>query len=94
LHKQKKPSPVETFQGPVLIKMTNSSGQELQMTSSRSWNSSGGILIERNNNYYSQFRIFLLQSKGTVAVEIKNSGTKIYNFSINTDSFSDTFTKL
>jgi hypothetical protein len=94
LHRQKKSSPVETFNGPVLIKMTNSSGQELQLTSSRSWNKSGGILIERNNNDYSQFRIFLLQSKGTVSVEIKDSGTRIYNFSINTDSFSDSFTRL
>jgi hypothetical protein len=94
LHKQKKSNPVETFHGPVLIKMTNSSGQELQMTSTRSWNKSGGILIERNNNDYSQFRIFLLQNKGTVTVEIKDSGTKIYHFSINTDGFNDSFTKL
>jgi len=94
LHKQKKSSPVEIFHGPVLIKMTNSSGQELHMTSTRSWNKSGGILIERNNNDYSQFRIFLLQNKGTVTVEIKDPGTKIYHFSINTDGFNDSFTKL
>ena len=94
LHKQKKSNPVETFHGPVQIKMTNSSGQELLMTSTRNWNKSGGILIERNNNDYSQFRIFLLQNKGTVTVEIKDPGTKIYNFSINTDGFSDSFTRL
>ena len=76
LHELKKSSPAEKFSEPVQIKMTNSSGQELQMTSSRRWNSSGGILIERNNNDYSQFRIFLLQSKGPIAVEIKDSGTK------------------
>lgn len=94
LHKQKKSNPVETFHGPVQIKMTNASGQELLMTSTRNWNKSGGILIERNNNDYSQFRIFLLQNKGKVNVEVKDPGTKIYNFSINTDGFSDSFTSL
>ena len=63
LHELKKSSPAEKFSEPVQIKMTNSSGQELQMNPTRIWNSSGGILIERNNNDYSQFRIFLLQSK-------------------------------
>jgi PBP1b-binding outer membrane lipoprotein LpoB len=94
LHEMKKSSPAQKFSDPVHIKMTNSSGQELQITSARSWNSSGGIMIERNNNDYSQFRIFLLQSKGAVTVEIKDSGTKIYHFSINTDGFSDSFTSL
>jgi len=89
-----KSNPAEKFSDPVQIKMTSSEGMELQMTSTRRWNSSGGILIEKNNNDYSQFRIFLLQNKGTVKVEVKDSGTKIYNFSINTDGFSDSFTKL
>jgi hypothetical protein len=91
LHELKKSSPAETFSEPVQIKMTDSSGQELQMNSTRRWNSSGGILIERNNNDYSQFRIFMLQSNRTVAVEIKDAGTKIYHFSINTEGFSDSF---
>jgi len=94
LHEKKKSSPAEKFSEPVQIKMTNSSGQELQMTSTRRWNSSGGILIEKNNNDYSQFRIFLLQSTGIITVEIKDSGTKIYHFSINTEGFSDSFTSL
>jgi hypothetical protein len=94
LHKLKKSNPVEKFTGHVQLKMTNSSGQELQMTSTRSWNSSGGILIERNNSDYSQFRIFLLQNKGTILVEVKDSGTTNYHFSINADSFRDSFTKL
>jgi hypothetical protein len=94
LHEQKKFSPAEKFSEPVQIKMTNSSGQELQMNSTRSWNNSGGILIERNNNDYSQLRIFLMQSKGTVMVEIKDSRTKIYHFSIVVDGFGESFTKL
>jgi hypothetical protein len=94
LHERKKSSPAEKFSETVHIKMTNSSGQELQMNSSRRWNNSGGILIEKNNNDYSQFRIFLLQNKGTITVEIKDSGNKIYHFSINADSFSDSFTRL
>jgi hypothetical protein len=94
LRELKKSSPAEKFSEPVQIKMTDASGQELQMNSSRRWNSSGGILIERNNNDYSQFRIFLMQSKGTVMIEIKDSGTKIYHFSINSDGFSDSFTRL
>ena len=94
LHELKKSSPAEKFSEPVQIKMTNSEGQELQMNSTRKWNSSGGILIEKNNNDYSQFRIFLLQSKGPVTIEIKDSGTKIYHFSINADGFSDSFPKL
>jgi hypothetical protein len=94
LHELKKSSPAEKFGEPVKINMINSSGEKLQMTSTRRWNSSGGISIERNNNDYSQFRIFLLKSKGTVTVEIKDSGIKIYHFSINADGFSDSFTKL
>jgi hypothetical protein len=94
LHELKKSSTVQKFSVPVHIKMTNSSGQELQMNSTRRWNSSGGILIEKNNNDYSQFRIFLLQNKGTVTIEIKDSGGKIYHFSINAAGFSDSFTKL
>jgi hypothetical protein len=94
LHKLNKSGPVEKCNEPVQIKMTNSSGQELQMTSNRRWNSSGGILIERNNNDYSQFRIFLLQSTGTVMVEIRDSGGNTYNFSINVSGFSESFSKL
>jgi hypothetical protein len=94
LHELKKSSPAEKFSDPVNIKMTNSSGQELQMTSTRSWNSSGGILIEKNNNDYTQLRIFLLQNKGIVKVEITGQARKTYNFSMNIDSFSDSFTKL
>lgn len=94
LHQLKKSNPAEKFSDPVLIKMTSSEGMELQMTSTRRWNSSGGILIEKNNNDYSQFRIFLLQNKGKVTVEVKDSGTKIYNFSLVTDGFSDSFSKL
>lgn len=94
LRELKKSSPSEKFSEPVQIRMTNSAGQELQMISTRRWNSSGGILIEKNNNDYSQFRIFLLQSKGMVTVSIKDPGTKTYHFSINADGFSDTFSKL
>jgi hypothetical protein len=94
LHEIKKSNPVKKFKGPVQIKMTNASGQELQMTSTRSWNSSGGIAIERNNNDYSQFRIFILQSTGNVKVEIRDSESNIYHFSINTDGLSDSFSKL
>jgi hypothetical protein len=94
LHEQKKSSPVEKYSEPVYIKMKNSSGQEIQMISTRRWNSSGGILIEQNNNDYSQFRIFLLQNKGPVTIEIKVSDAKIYHFSINADGFSDSFNKL
>lgn len=94
LHELKKSAPVEKFNDPVQINMTNSSGQILQMTSSRSWNSSGGILIEKNNNDYSQFRIFLLQSTGIVTVEIRDSGSKMYHFSINTSGLNDSFIKI
>ena len=94
LHELKKSSHFEKFSNPVQIKLTNSSGQELQMNSTRRWNSSGGILIEKNNNDYSQFRIFLLQNKGTVTVEIKDSGTKTYHFSMDVDGFGDSFSKL
>jgi len=94
LRELKKSNPAMKFNEPVRIKMINSSGQELQLTSSRGWNSSGGIMIERNNNDYSQFRIFLLECEGTVTVEIKDPGTKTYNFSINADGFNESFTSL
>jgi hypothetical protein len=94
LHELKKSNPSKKLNGPVKIKMTSSSGQELNMTSSRSWNKAGGILIERNNNDYSQFRIFLLQSTGDIAVEIKDSGVRQYSFTINTTGLSDSFGKI
>jgi len=95
LHKLKKSNPAEKYSDPVHIEMTNSSGQELQMTSTRMWNSSGGIMVERNNNDYSRLRIFLLQSTGTVMVGITASGNNDnYHFSINTDGFSDSFSRL
>jgi hypothetical protein len=94
LHEVKKSSPAQKFTEPVQIKMADASGQELQMTSARSWNSSGGIMIERNNNDYSRFRIFLLQCNSPVTVEIKGPEAKIYNFVINTDGFSDSFNTL
>lgn len=94
LRKLKKSNPAEKFGDPVTIKLTSESGQELQMTSSRSWNSSGGIMIERNNNDYSQFRIFLLQNKGVVTAEIRDAGATVYNFTLNVDGFSDSFSKI
>jgi hypothetical protein len=94
LHEMKKTNPSQLFTEPVSITMTNSSGQELRMTSNRRWNSSGGISIERNTNDYSQFRIFLLQSNGRVMVEIKDAGTKTYSFSINADGFSESFSRI
>jgi hypothetical protein len=94
LHELKKSSPSKMFSGPVQIKMINSSGQEILMNSSRRWDNSGGILIEKNNNDYSQFRIFLLQSTGIVSVEIKDSGSKAYHFNMNVDGFADSFSKI
>ncbi len=94
LHEFKKSNPAVKFSDHIRIKMTNSSGEELQMTSTRAWNKSGGILIEKNNNDYSQFRIFLLQSTGNIGVEIRDQGSTIYHFNINTDGFSDSFTSL
>jgi hypothetical protein len=64
------------------------------MTSTRRWNSSGGIMIERNNNDYSQLRIFLLQNTGIVTVEIRESDSDVYYFGLNLTGFSDAFSKL
>jgi hypothetical protein len=94
LHKLKKSNPAEKFSAPVHIKMTNSSGNEIQMTSGRRWNTSGGSLIENNNNDYSQMRIFLLQNTGVLAVEVKDSDSNVYKFSLNLSGFSDSFNKL
>jgi len=91
LHQHKKSNPAEKFPGLVQIKMKNSAGNELEMTSSRGWNKSGGILIERNNNDYSQFRIFLLQSEGVINVEIHDDSSSIYRFDINAIGFSNAF---
>lgn len=94
LHKISKANPAEKFNHPVQVRMTNSTGKVLQMSPSKSWNSSGGILIERNNNNYSEFRIFLLQSTGNVPVEIRDSGGNTYNFIIWLDGLTDSFSKL
>lgn len=94
LHPLKKSNPAEKFTGPARIKMKNSSGQELEMTSSRGWNKSGGILIEQNNNDYSQFRIYILQSEGLINVEIQGDSSSVYNFNINAAGFSDALSQL
>lgn len=94
LKKSKKSNPVEKHTGAVRIKMKNSSGKELEMTSSRGWNKSGGILIEQNNNNYSQFRIFLLQSEGVINVEINADSSSAYHFDINATGFSDAFSQI
>ena len=94
LHKSKKTSPSEKFTGPVHITMKNSTGNELEMTSSRGWNKSGGILIEKNNNDYSQFRIFMLQSEGVINVEIRGDSSSVYHFDINAAGFADAFNQI
>jgi len=94
LHKSKKTNPTEKFNGPVHIMMKNSAGNELEMTSSRGWNKSGGILIERNNNDYSRFRIFMLQSDGVINVEICDDSSSAYNFTINATGFADAFNQI
>jgi hypothetical protein len=94
LHQLKKSNPAEKFTGSVRIKMKNSSGKELEMNSSRGWNKSGGILIEQNNNDYSQFRIFVMQSEGVINVEIHDDSSTVYNFDINAYGFSDAFSQI
>jgi len=94
LHQFKKSNPAEKITGLVRIKMRNSSGEELEMTSSRGWNKSGGILIEQNNNDYSQFRIFMLKSEGVINVEIRDESTSVYYFDLNTTGFSDALSQL
>jgi len=94
LHKLKKSNPSEKFSGPVNIRIKNSAGDELELTSSRAWNKSGGILIERNNNDYSRFRIFMLQSEGIINFEIRDDSASVYNFEINGTGFSDAFSQI
>ena len=91
LRQFKKSNPAEKFTGPVKIRMKNSAGNELELTSSRGWNKSGGILIERNNNDYSQFRIFMLQSEGVINVEITDNSSSVYSFAMDATGFSDAF---
>jgi hypothetical protein len=94
LHKSKKSNPSEKFTGPVHITLKNSAGNELALTSSRAWNKAGGIMIERNNNDYSQFRIFMLQSEGLINVEIRDDSSSEYHFDINASGFSDAFSQI
>ena len=94
LHQSKKTGPSEKFTGLVHIKMKNPAGNELEITSSRGWNKSGGILIERNNNDYSQFRIFMLQSEGIINVEIRDESASLYHFDINAAGFSAAFSQI
>ena len=94
LHPLKKSNPAEKFTGPARIKMKNSSGNELEMTSSRGWNKSGGILIEQNNNDYSQFRIYILQSEGLINVEIQGDSSSVYHFNINPYGFAEALSQI
>lgn len=94
LHESKKSSPAEKFNGPVHISMKNSKGNALELTSSRAWNKSGGIKIERNNNDYSQFRIFILQSEGVINVEVSNDSSSVYHFDLSTAGFAEAFSQI
>lgn len=90
----KKSGPAQKFSGQVTIKMKNSAGRVLEMTSSRGWNKAGGIMIEQNNNDYSQFRIFMLQSAGTINVEILDDSASVYKFDLVATGFSDSLNQL
>lgn len=94
LHQAKRSNPAEKFTGPVRIKMKNSAGNELELTSNRGWNKSGGIMIEQNNNSYSQFRIFMLQSEGVINFEIYGDSSSVYNFNIKSTGFGDALGKI
>jgi len=94
LRKSKKSNPVEKHIGTVIIKMKNSSGIELEMISSRGWNKAGGILIEQNNNDYSQFRIFMMQSEGVISGEIRDESSAVYNFNLVATGFGDALSQL
>jgi len=94
LHQSKKSNPPQKFNGPVHISMKDGAGNKLELTSSRVWNKSGGIMIERNNNDYSQFRIFILQSEGFISVEIRDDSTSVYHFDITAVGFSDAFSQI
>jgi hypothetical protein len=94
LHQSKKSNAAEKFTGPVHIKMKGPAGNELELTSSRGWNKSGGIMIERNNNDYSQFRIFMLMSDGEINVEIRDDSSSVYHFDMNTAGFADAFSQI
>jgi hypothetical protein len=94
LHQSKKSNPAYKFPGPVHIKMINPAGNELMITSTRAWNKSGGILIERNNNDYSQFRIFMLQGDGVINFEIRDDSSSVYKFDVNAAGFADAFSQI
>jgi len=94
LHLYKKTNPAAKLTGSVNIKMKDSAGNMLEITSSRGWNKSGGISIERNNNDYSRLRIFLLQSQGVINVAIRDDASSVYNFDINMSGFGDAFGKI
>jgi hypothetical protein len=94
LHQSVKSNPSKKFNGPVHISMKNQAGNQLELTSSRVWNKSGGIMIERNNNDYSQFRIFILQSEGVINVEIRDESSSQYHFDIEAAGFTDSFSQI
>ena len=94
LHELKKSNPAEKFTGQVLIKMKNPDGDEIELTSSRGWNKAGGILIEQNNNDYSRFRIFMLQSSGVINAEVYGDSSSVYRFDINAAGFGDALSQI
>ncbi len=94
LSKHKRSNPAEKFADPVTIKMKNTAGNELELISNRGWNKSGGILIEQNNNDYSQFRIFMLKSEGMVDVTITGDSSSVYLFAISAAGFGDALSQL
>lgn len=100
LHEYKESSAPVKFIGSSRVKMKNNNNEEIEIFSGRSWNQTGGILIDNNNHTqgnesdYSKFLRFLKKSNGEIKFVIYDKYSSVYRFSVDMGGFEEEFSKL
>lgn len=90
-------NPAVKFIGTGTIKLKNSIGETLTLTSTSEWNQRGGIALH-NDSYegypVAKLREFIKKSAGEIKVVIKDEYSSIYSFSIDVTGFTEEYEKL
>lgn len=101
LHEYDLSRPAEKFSNVARIKLKNSTGKELQLSSGHSWNQRGGILIQNftmvkgaESYDFSNFKNFLMKADGKIKCIIYDTYSSAYRFDIDVTGFQDVFNKL
>ena len=85
--------PYEKFIGCGTIKLKNSEGQRLELTSCREWSHEGGLHLSDSKSYpdYTKFKKFIMKSKDDIRVVITDRYSSTYKFSFSANGFNKQF---